>query len=217
MPEKPPAPASRRPLASRDTGWARVAASRLAASRVTPNQISIASVGFAALGFLLFWASSQTGPWTRGALLILAAVAVQLRLLCNLLDGMVAVEGGRGAPDGPFWNEAPDRLADILLLGGAGIAAGAPVLGCLLAVGAVGTAYLRELGRAEGLPADFSGPMAKPHRMAALTVGAVIGALEPLIHRPPVLLRWTLWLILAGLLVTLFRRSRHILTALRRR
>ena len=45
---------------------------------------------------------------------------------------------------------------------------------------AVLTAYVRELGRGLSLPADFSGPMAKPHRMAALTLTCAIAAFEPL-------------------------------------
>ena len=36
----------------------------------------------------------------------------------------------------------------------------------------------RELGRAEGLGSDFSGPFAKPQRMAAITAGAVLSAIE---------------------------------------
>ncbi|NJS38761.1 MAG: CDP-alcohol phosphatidyltransferase family protein, partial [Rhodobacteraceae bacterium] len=60
--------------------------------------------------------------------LILAAATIQARLVCNLIDGMVAVEGGQGTKDGPFWNEAPDRASDLLFLLGAGIAAGNPAL-----------------------------------------------------------------------------------------
>ena len=199
----------RRPLASRDTGWARRAAAWLTARGAVPNAISMASVGFAALGGFLFWSA---GPGAWGALaLILAAACVQLRLVCNLLDGMVAVEGGRGGPDGPFWNEAPDRAADLLLLAGAGYAAGSPMLGWACAALAVTVAYLRELGRAEGLPPDFSGPMAKPHRMAALTAAALVAV----VWRGA--LWWGLALIAAGCLATIARRSARILSGLRGR
>jgi hypothetical protein len=37
---------------------------------------------------------------------------------------------------------------------------------------------VRATGGALGLPQDFRGPMAKPHRMAVLTVACVIGAAE---------------------------------------
>jgi len=203
--------ANRRPLASRDAAWARAAAARLARSRVTPNQISAAAVAFAALGGLSFVLAGGAEGAIRALLLLLAAAACQARLVCNLLDGMVAVEGGRAAADGPFWNEAPDRAADILLLAGAGHAAGLPALGWAAAALAVTTAYLRELGRAEGFAPDYSGPMAKPQRMAALTGGAVLGAVLPAV------LTWALWLILLGTLVTAARRARRLVAALRGR
>ncbi len=205
--------ANRRPLASRDTRWARALAARLVAAGITPNRISQASVGFAALGFLLFWAAAATAGLAQSAALLLAAACVQLRLLCNLLDGMVAIEGGRSAPTGPFWNEAPDRAADALFLAGAGIAAGQPALGLAAAALAIATAYVRELGRAEGFPPDFSGPMAKPHRMAALTLGSLIAAL----YAAEWTLTVTLWVIAAGTLATILRRSARLLKALNAR
>jgi phosphatidylglycerophosphate synthase len=177
---------NRRPLKSRGTAWARGLAAYLAQFGATPDLISAASVGFAVIGGGLFLMAGLSTPQTRAVLLIGAAVCIQLRLLCNLLDGMVAVEHGRGGPAGPIWNELPDRLADALFLAGAGycaygahLEAGAP-LGWLAAWLAAMTAYVRELGRGLGFPADFSGPMAKPHRMAALTLTCVVAAAEPL-------------------------------------
>ena len=202
--------ANRRPLTSRDTRWAKALASRLAASNVTPNRISQASVGFAALGFLLFWAVSATTGILQALCLILAAATVQLRLLCNLLDGMVAIEGGKSAPTGPFWNEAPDRAADALFLAGAGLAAHHPALGLAAAALAIATAYIRELGRAEGFPPDFSGPMAKPHRMAALTIGSLVAV----VYAPAWTLQATLWIIALGTAATILRRSLRLLSNL---
>jgi phosphatidylglycerophosphate synthase len=205
--------ASRRPLASRGSGWARRLADRAVQSGVSPNQISRASIGFAALG-LVFYAVSPFGPGALQLLwLLLAAAAIQARLVCNLIDGMVAVEGGQGAKDGPFWNEAPDRLSDLMFLTGAGMAAGTPGLGALAAALAIATAYLRELGRAEGLPPDFSGPFAKPQRMAVLTIGTVIAAF----YASEWTLRLTLWIIVAGTAVTILSRSRRLVQALKAR
>ena len=48
---------------------------------------------------------------------VLAAGCIQLRLLCNLLDGLVALEGGRKGKAGDLFNEAPDRYADVVLAG----------------------------------------------------------------------------------------------------
>ena len=61
--------------------------------------------------------------WPRAALYFGAAAMIQLRLVCNLIDGMVAVEGGLGTKTGDVFNDLPDRLADVLLLAGAGYAA----------------------------------------------------------------------------------------------
>jgi phosphatidylglycerophosphate synthase len=206
-------PASRRPLASRSSAWAARLAGWAVVKGYTPNQISQASVAFAALG-LLFYALSPSGPSLLQTLwLLLAAATIQARLVCNLIDGMVAVEGGQGTKDGPFWNEAPDRLSDLFFLIGAGIAAGNPGLGALAAALAIATAYLRELGRAEGFPPDFSGPLAKPQRMAVLTAGTVLAAL----YASEWTLTVTLWIILVGTAVTILRRSLTLIGRLKSR
>ncbi len=195
-------PENRRPLTSRNSAWAAQLASWAVAREITPNQISQASMGFAALGFLLYWLAA-TGGFLQFLALLLAAATLQARLVCNLIDGMVAIEGGKGAKDGPFWNEAPDRVSDLLFFTGAGIAAGRPDLGLLAAALAIATAYIRELGRAEGFPPDFSGPLAKPQRMAVLTAGTVLAAL----YATHWTLTVTLWIIALGTAATVLRRS----------
>jgi phosphatidylglycerophosphate synthase len=144
---------------------------------------------------------------------VLAALGCQLRLVCNLLDGMVAIEGGRKAADGPFWNEAPDRASDILILVGAGLGAGVPWLGWAAAAFAVLTAYLREVGRAEGLAPDYGGPMAKPQRMAVMTGAAVFAILLP---GWPVL-EWALWGVVLGAALTAGLRARRMVAGLKAR
>ncbi len=193
---------NRRPLTSRNSAWAERLASWAVAKGITPNQISQASMAFAALGFLLYWLST-TGGVLQFLALLLAAATLQARLVCNLIDGMVAIEGGKGAKDGPFWNEAPDRVSDLLFFTGAGLAAGRPDLGLLAATLAIATAYIRELGRAEGFPPDFSGPLAKPQRMAVLTAGTVLAAL----YASHWTLTITLWIIALGTAATILRRS----------
>lgn len=205
-----PEPQTRRPLGSRNSAWARRLSGWAVTKGYTPNQISRASVGFAALG-LVFYALSPFGPGILQFLwLILAAATVQARLVCNLIDGMVAIEGGQGAKDGPFWNEAPDRLSDLLLLVGAGIAAGNPGLGTLAAALAIATAYLRELGRAEGFPPDFSGPLAKPQRMAVLTAGTLVAA----VYAGAWTINVALWIIVAGTALTIASRAMRLIKAL---
>ncbi|WP_048645617.1 CDP-alcohol phosphatidyltransferase family protein [Nitratireductor soli] len=207
---------NRRPLASRDTGWARTLTRRLAATSITPNQVSMASMVFAALAGLAFWQAGGAEGIARPILLVLGGVFVQLRLLCNLLDGMVAVEAGKGSPDGAFWNEFPDRIADVLILVGLGYGVGRPALGFAASAFAILTAYVRELGRAAGQPADFSGPMAKPHRMAAVTAAAVLSLFEPLWDGRGEILTAALWAVAIGAAFTALRRSARLVAALRR-
>ena len=207
----------RRPLASRDTGWARGIARRLSASGITPNQISMASMAMAACAGAAFWLAGSAVSGLRAALLLAAALFCQLRLLCNLFDGMVAIEGGKQEADGPFWNEFPDRVADILILAGVGYGISVPALGWAAAAFAVLTAYTRELGRNCGLPADFSGPMAKQHRMATITAAALLSLLEPLWRGQDEVLVIALWLIAVGAAATALRRATNIVRGLRAR
>jgi phosphatidylglycerophosphate synthase len=212
---------NRRPLKSRSTAWARTLADRLAAAGASPDMISAGSIGFAAVGCWLFLAAGNADGFGRFALLILAGACIQLRLLCNLLDGMVAVEHGRGGTSGPIWNELPDRIADVLFLVGAGYFAdpwpgwGVYVLGWLSAAMAMLTAYIRELGRGLGFPADFSGPMAKPHRMAALTAACVVSAVEPLWGWDGEAMTLALVLVVAGAAATAARRTMTLARRLR--
>ncbi len=166
---------------------------------------------FAALGsaVLLFW------PGIVG--LVAAAACVQLRLLCNMLDGMVAIEGGRQTATGVLYNEIPDRIADSLLIVALGVAAGAAWLGWLGALGAAVTAYIRVLGGSLGLPQDFGGPLAKPHRMFVMTVGCLSGAVEVALVGSRHSLLVAAWIVAVGALLTCVSRSRRIAAELRAR
>ena len=215
-------PENRRPLKTRSKGWAVGLARALGKARVRPNHISAISVVFAALGAaLMLVAGTDNGAGVgRGIALILAAVCIQLRLLCNMIDGMVAVEHGMGSPTGPVWNELPDRIADVLFIVAAGYAAAVQLpagewLGWLAAVLAVLTAYIRELGRGLGHPADFSGPMAKPQRMFLLTVTCLIAAFEPLWGGTGQVILAGLAIIALGSLITCYRRASHLMRKLR--
>jgi len=160
--------AERRPIASRSNTRIQRLARGIARTPVTPNQISMLSVGASLLvpvGLLV----------TRGAAGALLAVAgIQLRLLANVLDGLVAVEGGKSSPLGALYNEFPDRIADSVILVSMGYAAGAPALGWAAALLAALTAYVRVFGGALGQPQCFDGPMAKQHRMAVATVALLL-------------------------------------------
>lgn len=206
---------NRRPLASRKTGWASAIATALARTRITPNQISMAGMVAALIAGMCFWAAGNVTGLGRGGLLLGAAMFVQVRLLCNLFDGMVAVEAGRGSPDGNFWNEFPDRISDMLILVGAAFFVGEPALGWAATALAFLTAYVRELGVNCGAGADFRGPMAKPHRMALVTLAAVLSVAEPYWHGTGQVLLISLWIVIVGAAITAARRAFGIVAKLK--
>ena len=209
------AAASRRALATRNARWAKTLAARLASSGITPNVVSVAGAGFAFASASAFYLSAAHRGEARAALLIAAAAGIQLRLLCNLLDGMLAVEGGLKSPTGEIFNDLPDRVSDVLILAGAGYAArefpAAPALGWAAAAAAVFTAYVRVLGGSLGLTQHFTGPMAKQHRMFTLTVATLLAAVEALVAGSFRAIPAALAVILAGSIVTAARRTRRIL------
>lgn len=203
---------NRRPIAAREADWARRLAASLARSSITPDQISGLSILFATAGAaLLLW-------WPTWLGLLDCAACIQLRLACNLLDGMVAMEGGKSSASGKIWNEFPDRVADSVLIVALGHACGMPWLGWLGALLAALTAYVRVFGGSLGFPQDFRGPFAKPQRMALLTVACVVAAVLALAHKPGGV-QWTLTaasvLIVAGSALTCITRTRAIAAQLR--
>jgi len=154
-------------------------------------------------------------------LFIVVAAFIQLRLLCNLFDGMVAVEGGLKTKSGEIYNELPDRLSDPLILVGAGYSISWVVWGSYLgwAAGllAVLTAYVRVLGASAGVQQYFCGPMAKQQRMAVMTAACLVAALEAALGWEGRVITLALVLIVFGCIVTIVRRTRLIVRDLESR
>ena len=215
----------RRELSTRNADWARRFARQLARLGVRPNTVSIASIVFAAAaGFCLAISPGARGP-ARAAVLVAAAALVQLRLLCNMLDGMLAVEEGLATRHGVLYNEIPDRIADVLVLAGAGYATASPpafalgvpvgellgaTLGWTAAVLALFTAYVRILGGSLGVTQTFAGPMAKQHRMFTVTAASMMAAMEAWRGLPTRALQLGLLIVVLGSIVTIVRRIRQI-------
>lgn len=122
----------------------------------------------------------------------------------------MAVESGLKSVHGDLYNEIPDRIADSLILVGAGYAiasaAAGPALGWTAALLAIGTAYVRVLAGSLGAPQRFLGPMAKQHRMFALTLACLAAAVEQALRGTNDTLLLALALIVFGTAVTLARR-----------
>ena len=202
----------RRPLASRDLAITQSVARWLAGSGATPNAISVAGMVSGLLAGAILFATSRVehSVW---ALWLAAALFIQLRLLANLFDGMVAVHTGKASPVGELFNEVPDRVSDAATLVGLGYAVGSlPWLGWAAACVAVFTAYLRAMGKVAGAHQEFCGPMAKQQRMALATGAAVICAFLPQATswRVPAI---ALGIIVAGAIATSIRRLTRIAAA----
>lgn len=171
------------------------------------SAFSVAASLLAPLGLLL------CSGWVG---VIVAVLGIQLRLLANVLDGLVAVEGGKGSPIGALYNEFPDRLADTIILVSMGYAAGVDWLGWAAALVAALTAYVRVFGGALGQAQSFQGPMAKQHRMALATV-ALIGAQAAATWQPgwyTLVLQSALVVIVLGSAITCATRTRTIVRQL---
>lgn len=195
-------PASRRPLKSRSVPVFRILAARLAATGVTADAISAVGLVFGiAGGVVLAMTSHVDARAAQVACWLAAAVCVQFRLLCNMLDGMVAVEGGRRSRLGPLWNEVPDRVSDSATLIGAGYALGSvPELGWAAALLAMMTAYIRAIGAQNGAGEAFLGWLSKPRRMFFVTLACLAGAAGFPAMEP------ALWLIVLGSALTCVQR-----------
>ena len=188
----------RRPIAARRLQPVERAAGWLIERGASPNAISTLGM-IAAMGAGLAFADAGLHPW----LWLVGALLVQVRLMANLLDGMVAIGRGIASSLGELFNEVPDRVSDTAVFAGLGVAAGRPALGLGVALAAMTTAYVRAIGKAAGQPSDFCGPGAKQHRMAIVTVFAVWTAVAPARLADPV---WVLWLLLTISSVTAVRR-----------
>lgn len=196
----------RRPLKTRQAAWAKALAQWLSQKKVPPNMISLTGIGFAFVAALSF----ANGRWEFQYLL--AAACIQLRLLCNMLDGMVAIEGGLKSKLGDLYNELPDRVEDALILVAAGYSLSSPsILGWLAAVLAVLTAYIRAFGASLGTKQYFCGPMAKPHRMFVMTVACL---LEFFIPRGGDWIFIGLFVVIVGAVITCVRRVYFIVKEL---
>jgi phosphatidylglycerophosphate synthase len=208
-------PSSRRPIAElfRKTAASSVQAClRLGIHADAVSYSSMLAAGGAAV---CFWLSGR-----YSLLLIPAALFCYLRLWLNMLDGMVALASGKASLRGEILNDLPDRVSDVLIF--AGVAHSGLchlVTGYWTAIMAVLVAYVGTFGQAVGVGRQFGGVMAKPWRMVALHVGSWLHlALAQTGQRTEwgglSMLDWTLLLIIAGCLQSIWIRLARILQGL---
>ena len=146
------------------------------------------------------------------ALSFLAVFFILCRALCNIFDGMVAIEGGKSTRSGELFNDIPDRIADPLIIVSAGyaisIVSWAPSLGWCAALLAVMTAYIRTLARGLGAPSDFRGPMSKVPRMTLIAIACFLTPFESSLWPQGTLLLIALLAILFGCILTIWNRAK---------
>lgn len=217
----PPELSNRRPIKTRSALWAGKMARGLASHGLTPNMVSVGSVLISGIGACLFIVSPKVDLSQAVYCYVGAAIFIQLRLLLNMLDGLMAVEGNMKSPTGILYNELPDRIADVLFLVAAGYSISCGNVGIALGwaagVTAVSTAYIRCLGGALGFEQDFCGPIAKPQRMFFLTLGSLGAAIEAGFFESRVYcIAATLILVIVGSSITCIRRTSRIASALNR-
>jgi phosphatidylglycerophosphate synthase len=161
---------------------------------IAADAVTWAAVPVALAGGLCL-ASSAAAP----GLLLVVPLAAALRLALNLLDGMVAREGGATHPLGELWNELGDRLADTLFIGGLAFHPEVdPRLALTAVIAAILASYVGITARAAGGRRQNGGLMSKPGRMATLAVAAPL----TLISGDPIWLTVAAWVILVGGVLT---------------
>ncbi len=213
----------RRPIRSREHKAWIAAAHALASRGISANAISVFGMVACIGAGIALAMTSHTDAWTMRGLWIAGVLLIQLRLVCNMLDGMVAIERGISSPVGELYNEVPDRVSDMAALIGLGYATGSSVaLGYLAAALAVFVAYVRAMGKAAGAPNDFRGPMAKQQRMFLATLAALFMGCAPDAWKQPFWNGWTVPMVILGLIsvgcvITVIRRVRTAAGILRSR
>ena len=210
-------PTSRRPIAAAFRRTADLAVRWCVARGVHPDTVSYASVVAAAAAALCFWLSGPARwPW----LLLVAPLLCYVRLWLNMLDGMVALAGGKASPRGEILNDLPDRVSDVLIFAGVAHSGWCrPLWGYWAAIFALLTAYVGTLGQAVAGRREFGGVMSKPWRMVVLHVGAWATLLLVWLKREPVIGRLSVLdlacaLVIAGCVQTMAVRLRATLRLL---
>lgn len=211
-------PASRRPIAGMFRRTADAAVRVAVRAGIHPDVFSYASIVSAAAAGWLFMISRER------PMLIVPAIAFALfRLWLNMFDGMVALAAGKASRKGEIVNDLPDRVSDVLIFAGAAHSGwGNPFAAYWVAIAAVIVAYVGLFGQAVGVQREFSGVMAKPWRVVALSVGMIatlylVETRRSFEYAGWTLLDWTCFAILAGCVQTVYIRLLRIFRALEAR
>jgi len=162
-------PTSRRPIANLFRSTAHVFVRMAVKAGIHPDVFSYGSIVSAAIAGWFFWKSTHHPRY------LMVGVAFALfRLWLNMFDGMVALAAGKASKRGEIVNDLPDRVSDVLIF--VGIAHSGwclPYPAYWVALAALIVAYVGLFGQAVGVQREFSGIMAKPWRIVAVSIGAL--------------------------------------------
>lgn len=126
---------------------------------VHPDAVTWASLPFAAVAGLCLYRADL--GWT----LLLTPVFVALRSVCNLLDGMIAIERTMTSPRGEALQDMVDRLSDsCTVLGAAFSPAGDLHLGIVAVTLMLISSYTGILKKATGGSREYGGILGKVDR-----------------------------------------------------
>jgi phosphatidylglycerophosphate synthase len=211
-------PTSRRPIAAAFRRTADLAVRWCVARGIHPDAVSYASVVAAGAAALCFWLSGPARwPW----LLLVAPLLCHVRLWMNMLDGMVALAGGKASARGEILNDLPDRVSDVLIFAGVAHSGWChPLWAYWAAIFALLTAYVGTLGQAVAGRREFRGAMSKPWRMVVLNVAAWVTLALYWADRAPRLWGQSVFdlacaLVVAGCVQTIVARLRATLRLLK--
>jgi phosphatidylglycerophosphate synthase len=208
-------PTSRRPIANLFRGTAHGAVRVAVKLGIHPDVFSYASIASAAAAAFFFWKSTH-----HPRFLLIGVAFAFLRLWLNMFDGMVALAAGKASKKGEIINDLPDRISDVLIfLGIAHSGWCRPFPAYWVAIASLLVAYVGLFGQAVGVQREFSGVMAKPWRIVALSISVLATMVLVLTDRPYwlghyVILDFTNYAILIGCAQTIIVRLSRIFRAL---
>lgn len=208
-------PESRRPIANVFRRTAHAAVRVAVRAGIHPDVFSYASIVSAGIAAWFFWKSA-----THPRYIAIAVAFAFLRLWLNMFDGMVALAAGKASKRGEIVNDLPDRVSDVIIFAGVAHSGWCyPFYAYWVAIAAVIVAYVGLFGQAVGVQREFSGVMAKPWRIVALSIGALVTMVlvlrrQPLVYGGMTVLDWTHIVILIGCAQTVIVRLSRIFKAL---
>lgn len=194
--------------------WAHNLGRFLAQHNVTPNDISLLGVMFAATAGAAFYFSLQPDALDRALLLLLAAAAIQLRMLCGRLLAIVSRESVQ-PPRHAIFSDFPNRVAEALILVPAGYAVQNLPFGLEMAWGAaflgLFNAYVGQMRT--GVPESKSRMTINNLPMMLLSAASLLSVFDRMVYLPGIMLWIALIIVNLAAIAAIWQRTLQIVHA----